>query len=52
MVGWMLSALLCFAIGRSVARPLLDRWVGVERFERIEATIERGGADPADRRCG
>lgn len=43
MAGWLLSALLCFAVGRSVARPLLDRWVGVERFERIEASIERGG---------
>jgi uncharacterized membrane protein YdjX (TVP38/TMEM64 family) len=43
MSGWLLSALLCFAIGRSVARPLLDRWVGEERFERIEAAIERGG---------
>jgi uncharacterized membrane protein YdjX (TVP38/TMEM64 family) len=43
MLGWMLSALLCFAIGRSVARPLLDRWVGEERFERIEGKIERGG---------
>jgi uncharacterized membrane protein YdjX (TVP38/TMEM64 family) len=43
MFGWMLSALLCYAIGRSVARPLLDRWVGEERFERIEGTIERGG---------
>jgi uncharacterized membrane protein YdjX (TVP38/TMEM64 family) len=43
MFGWLLSAMLCFAIGRSVARPLLDRWVGEERFERIERTIERGG---------
>jgi uncharacterized membrane protein YdjX (TVP38/TMEM64 family) len=43
MAGWLLSALLCFAVGRSVARPLLDRWVGVERFERIEGSIERGG---------
>lgn len=43
MTGWLLSGLLCFAIGRSVARPLLDRWLGAERFERIEATIERGG---------
>ncbi|MGC1166044.1 MAG: VTT domain-containing protein [Solirubrobacterales bacterium] len=43
MSGWMLSALLCFAIGGSVARPLLDRWVGEERFERIEGAIERGG---------
>lgn len=44
MTGWLLSGLICFAIGRSVARPLLDRWLGVERFERIEAMIERGGA--------
>ncbi len=44
MFGWLLSGLICFAIGRSVARPLLDRWLGAERFERIEAMIERGGA--------
>jgi uncharacterized membrane protein YdjX (TVP38/TMEM64 family) len=43
MTGWILSGLLCFAIGRSVAQPLLDRWLGAERFERIEASIERGG---------
>jgi uncharacterized membrane protein YdjX (TVP38/TMEM64 family) len=43
MTGWLLSGLICLAIGRSVARPLLDRWLGEERFERIEATIERGG---------
>jgi uncharacterized membrane protein YdjX (TVP38/TMEM64 family) len=44
MLGWLLSGLLCFAVGRSLARPLLDRWFGTERFERTEATIERGGA--------
>jgi uncharacterized membrane protein YdjX (TVP38/TMEM64 family) len=44
MFGWLLSGLLCFAIGRSVARPLLDRWFGSKRFERTEAAIERGGA--------
>jgi uncharacterized membrane protein YdjX (TVP38/TMEM64 family) len=44
MTGWMLSGLASFAIGRSVARPLLDRWLGGERFERVEAAIERGGA--------
>jgi len=43
MTGWVLSGLLCFAIGRSVARPLLDRWLGESRFERVEAAIERGG---------
>ena len=41
---WLLSGLLCFAVGRSLARPLLDRWFGAERFERTEAAIERGGA--------
>ena len=44
MFGWLLSGLICWGIGRSVARPLLDRWFGAERFERTEATIERGGA--------
>jgi uncharacterized membrane protein YdjX (TVP38/TMEM64 family) len=44
MFGWLLSGLLCFAVGRSLARPLLDRWFGTERFERTEAAIERGGA--------
>jgi uncharacterized membrane protein YdjX (TVP38/TMEM64 family) len=44
MAGWIISGLICFAIGRSLARPLLDRWFGEERFERIEGAIERGGA--------
>jgi uncharacterized membrane protein YdjX (TVP38/TMEM64 family) len=43
MLGWLASGLLCFAVGRSVARPLLDRWFGTARFERTEAAIERGG---------
>jgi uncharacterized membrane protein YdjX (TVP38/TMEM64 family) len=44
MAGWMISGFLCYAIGRSVARPLLDRWFGRKRFERLEAMIDRGGA--------
>jgi uncharacterized membrane protein YdjX (TVP38/TMEM64 family) len=43
MLGWLLSGLVCFAVGHKVARPLLDRWFGVARFERIEGAIERGG---------
>jgi uncharacterized membrane protein YdjX (TVP38/TMEM64 family) len=43
MIGWLLSGLVCFAVGRSVARPLLDRWLGGERVERTEQRIERGG---------
>jgi uncharacterized membrane protein YdjX (TVP38/TMEM64 family) len=42
-VGWMCSAMICYAFGARVARPLLDRVFGRERFERLEATIERGG---------
>ncbi len=42
--GWLLSGLFCFAVGQTIARPLLDRWFGAERFERTEAAIERGGA--------
>jgi uncharacterized membrane protein YdjX (TVP38/TMEM64 family) len=42
-VGWMLSAALCYAFGRRVARPLLDRWFERERFERFERLMERGG---------
>jgi uncharacterized membrane protein YdjX (TVP38/TMEM64 family) len=43
MAGWVLSGLICWAIGHRVARPLLDRWFGEERFERVERAIERGG---------
>ena len=43
MVGWILSGLICWAVGHRVARPLLDRWFGAERFERAERAIERGG---------
>lgn len=42
-LGWMGSAMLCYLVGLHVARPLLDRVFGRERFERIEAAIERGG---------
>jgi uncharacterized membrane protein YdjX (TVP38/TMEM64 family) len=42
-VGWLLNGLVCWAVGRRVARPLLDRWFGEERFERVERAIERGG---------
>jgi uncharacterized membrane protein YdjX (TVP38/TMEM64 family) len=43
MLGWLVNGLVCWAIGRSIARPLLDRWFGEERFERAEQSIERGG---------
>jgi uncharacterized membrane protein YdjX (TVP38/TMEM64 family) len=43
MTGWLLNGLVCWTIGKSVARPLFDRWFGEERFERVERAIERGG---------
>ncbi|MBS1679453.1 MAG: VTT domain-containing protein [Actinobacteria bacterium] len=42
-VGWMISALICYWFGSGVARPLLDRWFGTERFEHFERMVERGG---------
>jgi uncharacterized membrane protein YdjX (TVP38/TMEM64 family) len=39
----MLSALICYWFGTGVARPLLDRWFGAERFERFERMVARGG---------
>jgi uncharacterized membrane protein YdjX (TVP38/TMEM64 family) len=42
-IGWMASALLAYAFGARVARPLLERWFGAERFDRVEQMIERGG---------
>jgi uncharacterized membrane protein YdjX (TVP38/TMEM64 family) len=42
-IGWMLSAIICYWFGTGVARPVLDRWFGVARFERYEKMVERGG---------
>jgi uncharacterized membrane protein YdjX (TVP38/TMEM64 family) len=42
-IGWMISAFLSYLFGSRVARPLLVRWFGGERFERAEQMIERGG---------
>ena len=41
---WILSAVLAYEVGRHGARPLLYRFVGEERFRRLERLIERGGA--------
>jgi len=40
---WVLSGLAAYAVGRHFARPLLYRFVGEERFQRIERLIHRGG---------
>ncbi|HEY6637205.1 MAG TPA: VTT domain-containing protein [Solirubrobacterales bacterium] len=44
MGAWLLSGLASYAVGRHFARPLLYRLAGVERFQRIERLIDRGGA--------
>jgi uncharacterized membrane protein YdjX (TVP38/TMEM64 family) len=43
MASWVLSGLAAYAVGRNAARPLLYRFAGQERFERIEGLIHRGG---------
>jgi uncharacterized membrane protein YdjX (TVP38/TMEM64 family) len=43
VVGWMLSALICYWFGTGVARPLLDRWFGAQRFAKFERMVARGG---------
>lgn len=40
--GWLLAALLSYALGRSVGRPLLQRLLG-HRFASLTTTMERGG---------
>jgi uncharacterized membrane protein YdjX (TVP38/TMEM64 family) len=42
-IGWMLSALICYWFGAGVARPLLARAFGEERFAHYERVVERGG---------
>ena len=44
MVGWTAQGLLAYVIGRRAARPFLYRWIGRERFERVERVVEAGGA--------
>jgi uncharacterized membrane protein YdjX (TVP38/TMEM64 family) len=43
LVGWTLSALLTYAIGRGGARPLVRRLAGEQRLEEGTRLVERGG---------
>jgi uncharacterized membrane protein YdjX (TVP38/TMEM64 family) len=43
MAGWILNAWVAYAIGHSLAHPLLQRLLGPVRFRRAEATVARGG---------
>jgi uncharacterized membrane protein YdjX (TVP38/TMEM64 family) len=44
MGSWLLSGVLAYWVGRHAARPLLYRFVGEERFLRLERLMDRGGA--------
>jgi uncharacterized membrane protein YdjX (TVP38/TMEM64 family) len=43
MVAWLANAVAAWYIGSHAARPVLDRWLGGERFERLEQLAENGG---------
>ncbi len=42
VIGWLVAALLSYALGRSVGRPLLRSLLG-HRFIRLEHGMDRGG---------
>ena len=44
MFGWLLNGLLAYWVGRHAARPALYRFVGQDRFDRLEQAVEAGGA--------
>jgi uncharacterized membrane protein YdjX (TVP38/TMEM64 family) len=43
MAGWLLNAVVAYAIGRRAARPVLVAILGEDRLVRAEAFAERGG---------
>lgn len=43
MVGWMGNAVLAYWVGRHAARPVLYRYIGQHRFDRLERLVEAGG---------
>jgi len=43
MGSWVLSGVLAYWVGRHLARPVLYRFVGKQRFQRLEGLLERGG---------
>jgi len=44
MAGWLLNGFAAYAIGHEVARPVLHRMMGRDRFERAERIVHDGGA--------
>ena len=43
MAGWIANGIVAYWIGRHAARPLLYRFVGRHRFDRLEQMVESGG---------
>jgi uncharacterized membrane protein YdjX (TVP38/TMEM64 family) len=43
MVGWTINAVAAYAVGRHAARPILYRFIGRHRFDRLEHLVESGG---------
>ncbi|HEX4109785.1 MAG TPA: VTT domain-containing protein [Solirubrobacteraceae bacterium] len=43
MVAWLVSALIAYVLGRTIARPLLVALFGKERFTRLRRAIRQGG---------
>ena len=43
MIGWIGNGLLAYWVGRHAARPVLYRFIGRHRFERLEELVESGG---------
>jgi uncharacterized membrane protein YdjX (TVP38/TMEM64 family) len=43
MVGWLGNAIVAYWVGRHAARPVLYRFIGRHRFERLEHVVESGG---------
>lgn len=44
VTGWTIQGVAAYFIGRRAARPLLYRFIGEERFDRLEQAVANGGA--------
>jgi uncharacterized membrane protein YdjX (TVP38/TMEM64 family) len=43
VVCWTAQGLLAYEVGRRAARPVLERYIRPERFDRLERAVEEGG---------
>ncbi len=42
-IGWLGNAILAYWVGKHAARPVLYRFIGRHRFDRLERLVESGG---------